>query len=161
MSSGSHHVSRREFVTIVTGVIGSIMAALIALPGISFILAPALNAKKSTGWVSLGPLENYPIGIPTLFNFTRTNINGWEKTSNSYGVYILRKSDTEIKALTNVCTHLGCRVTWDEARELYGCPCHTAYFDIEGLVADGPPPKPLPQFETKIEEGNLSLYFEG
>jgi menaquinol-cytochrome c reductase iron-sulfur subunit len=161
MSSGSHHVSRREFVTIVSGVVGSIMAALIALPGIGFILAPAIKAKKAEGWVSLGPLENYPIGIPTLFNFTRTNINGWEKTTNSYGVYVLRKNDSDIKVLTNVCTHLGCRVSWDETTELYACPCHTAHFDIEGTVADGPPPKPLPEFETRVEDGILSLFFEG
>jgi Rieske Fe-S protein len=155
--SRSPHLNRKEFVVIATAFLGSIMAVAVGLPGIGFLISPALNKKTSDAWVSAGPLENYPIGDPTLFTFTRTTINGWEKTVNSYGAYIYRKDESSIKAFRNVCTHLSCRVTWEEPDQVYFCPCHDGLFDINGVVVAGPPPKPLEQFETKVEEDVLYL----
>ena len=99
-----------------------------------------------------------------MFNFTRTQVNGWEKTVNSYGVYVWRKNEDEVKVFSNVCTHLSCRVKWDAEKEAYLCPCHAAIFDIEGNVQDGPPPSPLDMYaesegNLKIEEGTLFIHF--
>lgn len=157
----SPHLSRKDFVTATVGVLGTIMAVMIGLPAISYLTSPAMKKHESEAWIPAGLVEDYPIGIPSLFNFTRTKINGWEKTVNSYGVFILRRSEVEsdILALSNVCTHLSCRVNWDEAGEEYACPCHAAHFDINGLVIDGPPPRPMDQYETKIEEGALFIHY--
>ena len=106
----------------------------------------------------MGLLESYPIGKPTLFNFTQTKVNGWERSSHSYGVYILRESEDKVSAFSNVCTHLSCRVNWQEEKQYYFCPCHNASFDIHGLVLTGPPPRPLDEYQTKIEEGNLYIH---
>lgn len=157
----SPHLSRSDFVKFTIGVLGSIMGAIVGLPAIGYILSPALKTQKTDAWVALGPLENYPIGIPTLFTFTRTKVNGWEKTVNSFGAYVLRKSDSEVQVFSNVCTHLACRVAWKEDRQEYVCPCHDAQFDINGVVTGGPPPRPLDQYETKIEDGTLSIRLLG
>ncbi|MEA3350875.1 MAG: Rieske (2Fe-2S) protein, partial [Chloroflexota bacterium] len=109
-------------------------------------------------WVSLGALDGYPIGTPTLFSFTRTNTNGWERTANSYGVFVLKKSEADIKVYSNVCTHLSCRVNWNENTQEYICPCHDAHFDINGKVLDGPPPRPMDEYEYKIEDGNILIH---
>jgi menaquinol-cytochrome c reductase iron-sulfur subunit len=158
----SPHLSRNDFVKATIGVLGTIMGAVVGLPVIGYVISPALKRQESEAWIPAGPLENYPTGVPTLFSFTRTKVNGWERTVNSYGVYVLRKSEAEndILALSNVCTHLSCRVTWDEGRQEYVCPCHDAQFTIDGEVATGPPPRPLDQYEIKIEEGNLSILFK-
>jgi Rieske Fe-S protein len=154
----SPHLSRNEFVKFTVGVLGAIMGAVVGLPAVGYLLSPALKTQKTDAWVPVGPLENYPIGVPTPFTFTRTKVNGWEKTVNSYGVYVLRKNESEVLVLSNVCTHLSCRVTWHEDRQQYICPCHDAQFTIDGAVAGGPPPRPLDQYtETKIEEGILSI----
>ena len=135
----SPHLSRKAFVTATVGVLGTFMAVVVGLPAIGYLVSPATKKREGEAWIPAGELESYPIGIPTLFSFTRSKINGWEKTVSSHGVYILRRSEseTDILALSNVCTHLSCRVTWDEATQLYPCPCHAAHFDIEGLVVDG------------------------
>lgn len=158
--SGYQHMSRSEFVKVVTAFLGSIMGAVIGLPAIGYLLSPAIQAKKSEAWVPLGPLENYPLETPTLFNFTRTKINGWEKTVNSYGAYVIRHGDDSVTVLSNICTHLACRVNWKEDQALYVCPCHDAAFKIDGSVNSGPPPRPLDVYETKIEDGNLFILFK-
>ena len=157
----SSHISRNDFVKVSVGLLGTIMGAIVGLPAIGYIVSPAANKRETESWISAGPLENYPIGVPTLFSFTRTQINGWEKTANSYGVFILRNSEAEedILALSNVCTHLSCRVNWDEARGEYTCPCHDAQFDVDGKVLGGPPPRPLDRYEIKVEEGNIFIHF--
>ena len=157
----SPHLSRNDFVKAVTGIIGTIMGVVIGLLAVGYLLSPALKSQGSKdAWIALGPLENYPIGVPTPFNFTRSKINGWEKTVNSYGVFVIRKSESEVEILSNKCTHLSCRVNWSEEGSEFLCPCHDAAFDINGEVTGGPPPRPLDKFEEfKIEEGNLSFLF--
>jgi Rieske Fe-S protein len=40
------------------------------------------------------------------------------------------------------------------------CPCHDGYFNIKGEVVSGPPPVPLYNYETKVEDGILFVYFK-
>jgi hypothetical protein len=87
----SPHLSRNDFVKGVVGIVGMIMGVVVGLPAIGFILSPALKIRSVEAWVPLGNLDDYPVGTPTLFSFTRTTVNGWEKTTNSYGVYVYRK----------------------------------------------------------------------
>jgi Rieske Fe-S protein len=153
-------LSRRDFVTVVTAFLGAIMGAVIGLPTLGYLITPALKSGGGKeNWISAGPLENYPVGEPTPFSFTRTKINGWERTTNSYGVYVLRQSDTDIKIFSNICTHLSCRVTWRADAQQYICPCHDARFDENGAVISGPPPRPLDQYTYKIEDGKISIQF--
>jgi menaquinol-cytochrome c reductase iron-sulfur subunit len=156
----SHQISRRGFVNLAVGFVGSVITAVIGLPAIGYLVSPVLKQSRSDAWIQLGPPENYPVGIPTPFTFTRTKINGWEKTVNSYGVYVLRGEDGSIKVYSNVCTHLACRVKWSDERKLYLCPCHDAAFNLDGSVAGGPPPRPLDVFaEVKTENNILSFRF--
>jgi len=157
--AGNPNLSRNEFVKVTVGVLGTVIGAAIGIPAIAYLLSPAFETQASDAWVSLGPLENYPVGEPTLFTFTRTKVNGWEKTVNSYGVYVYRPSESEVMASSNVCTHLSCRVSWKGDLKEYICPCHDGHFDINGVVVSGPPPRPMDQYETKVEEGNLSILF--
>jgi len=153
----SVNLSRREFVTITVGAIGTIMVVSIGLPAIGYVLGPGLKVSKSAAWIPLGKVDQFPVGEPTLVSFTRTQINGWERTTNSYGVYVTKPASGDIYVLSNVCTHLGCRVTWKEDSKDYLCPCHDGVFDKEGLVVSGPPPGPLVSYETKIEDGMLYI----
>lgn len=156
------HMSRNDFVKVVIGVLGTIMGVVVGFPAIGYLISPALKSQESEADIPLGPVEKYPVGVPTLFTFTRTKVNGWERTVNSYGVYVLRKSEAEndVSILSNICTHLSCRVTWDEQKQEYVCPCHAGFFDINGEVISGPPPRPLDEYAHTIEDGNLILNFK-
>lgn len=159
MSKSKHQLTRRDFVKVVAGFLGTVMGTVLGIPAISYIILPGGSAETTDTWISLGPLENYPIGIPQLFNFTRSQINGWEKTVNSYGVFVIRKNETELQVLSNICTHLGCRVSWQPDLQHYISPCHDGHFDITGNVLSGPPPRPLAEYLTKIEDGKLYIQY--
>ena len=154
----SPHLSRNDFVKGMVAVLGTIMGAVVGIPAIAYIISPAVKSQSVDAWVSLGPLENYPIDTPTLFSFTRSKINGWEKTVSSYGVYIYRETEDLVKAYSNICTHLACRVNWIEDEEIYFCPCHDGGFNIDGEVVAGPPPRPLFEYETKVEDDTLFIH---
>jgi Rieske Fe-S protein len=155
-NSNTHEVSRRDFIKGTAAVISGLIGALIGIPSIAYLLSPAVKSQgESDAVIALGPLSNYPIGIPTRFDFTQTKVNGWERTATNYGLYVVRKSENEVRVFSDVCTHLGCRVTWHEDQEHYISPCHDGHFDILGKVVSGPPPRPLDEFTTKIEGGEL------
>jgi Rieske Fe-S protein len=164
---GSNHISRRDFIKLMTFGVGGVIVAGVGLPAIDFLIDPALKAGNSDAWIPLGPLKNFEVGKPALVNFTRSKVNGWEKTVNSYGVFVLRKADSsdvaDVLVLSNRCTHLSCRVNWNQDRQEYICPCHDAQFDAGGKVLGGPPPRPLDVYAIKIENVNetetLYLHF--
>jgi menaquinol-cytochrome c reductase iron-sulfur subunit len=154
--SDHHQIGRRDFIKGTAAVIGGLIGVVISIPSVAFLLSPAMKSGAETDAViALGPLENYPVGVPTRFDFTQTKVNGWERTAINYGLYVVRKSENEVRVFSDVCTHLGCRVTWHADQEHYVSPCHDGHFDIRGSVISGPPPRPLDEFVTKIEGGEL------
>jgi len=156
--SGPSKLDRRSFVKVVLSFLGSIMGAVLGLPFINYFMTPALQKTTQDEWVPAGALKEYPVGIPTPFSFVRTQVNGWERTSHSHGIYVLRQSEEDVRVFSNVCTHLSCRVTWKEDENAFICPCHDASFDIEGNVIHGPPPRPLDELDTKLEDGTLYIH---
>ena len=158
--AGSKHISRRDFITMVTAGVGAFITAAVGLPAIAYLIEPALQSGSSKdAWVPLGKLDSFAVGKPALATFTRSKVNGWEKSVNSYGAFVLRKSETEVVVLSNVCTHLSCRVNWESDKQQYVCPCHDAHFNIDGKVVAGPPPRPLDVYQTKVDNGILSIHF--
>jgi menaquinol-cytochrome c reductase iron-sulfur subunit len=157
-------ISRRDFIKVTTAIVGSIMGAVIGLPVIGYVLAPAFREDGKEAWIPIGKLEDIIIGTPYPFSFTRTKVNGWEKTATSHSGFILRRSEDpkDILILSSRCTHLACSVNWMDDAQVYLCPCHDAKFDKEGAVLDGPPPRPLDRYpDFKVDEnGNLLIFFK-
>jgi menaquinol-cytochrome c reductase iron-sulfur subunit len=156
----SPHLSRNDFVKGMVGLLGTIMGVAIGLPAIGYVIGPALRAQAKETWIPIGKLESFPIGVPTPASFVRSTVNGWEKSAMSYGVYVYRSSATDTITFSNICTHLGCRVNWSTDKKDYLCPCHSAVFDIQGLVVSGPPPRPMYRYQNKVENGQLLIRFE-
>jgi menaquinol-cytochrome c reductase iron-sulfur subunit len=149
----SHQVdmSRRDFIKVTAAFIGGGIGVTIGIPAIAYLLSPALRKAEDDSYVDLGPLENYPIGIPTRFEFTQTRVNGWERTATLYGLYVFRMNEQEVRVFSDICTHLGCRVSWHPDQKHYISPCHDGHFDVLGNVVSGPPPRPLDEYTTQIE----------
>lgn len=59
-------------------------------------------------------------------------------------VAVYRDERGSVHAVSAVCTHLGCIVTWNVAEKSWDCPCHGSRFDFDGVVLQGPAVKDLP-----------------
>jgi len=73
---------------------------------------------------------------------------------------LVRTGEREVKAISTVCTHLGCTVFWQKDRQEFFCPCHNGRFDKNGVVLEGPPPAPLDLYRVEIEGDNVFVYFK-
>ncbi|MBI3091590.1 MAG: ubiquinol-cytochrome c reductase iron-sulfur subunit [Candidatus Tectomicrobia bacterium] len=59
------------------------------------------------------------------------------------------------RALSLVCTHLGCSVRWQPKEGRFVCPCHRGIFDADGNVLAGPPPAPLERLRVQVQGNHL------
>jgi menaquinol-cytochrome c reductase iron-sulfur subunit len=159
--SSSNRISRRDFIKATTAIIGGFITVAVGIPAVAYLIDPARKSGGKESWVPIGKLEGIPVGTPTPFSFTVTKVNGWERTSTTYGGYVLRssKDPQDILVLSSRCTHLGCRVNWKEDSQTYQCPCHDARFSKLGAVLGGPPPRPLDRFAVfNVDaDGNLVI----
>ncbi len=64
----------------------------------------------------------------------------------------LCKVEGKVHALSAVCTHLGCIVSWNNAERSWDCPCHGSRFDFDGKVIQGPANKDLAPAREKSRE---------
>jgi len=149
-------VSRRDAMKIGISLIGGLIGAALGIPAIAYIIGPAIRRDQDS-WIRVGPLSKIETGTPTLFKPRVTRENGWIVDEEEVGVYVLTDDGRSYHALSNICTHLGCRVRWIAERQQYFSPCHNGVFDRHGSVVSGPPPRPLDEFETRIEGGDLFI----
>ena len=70
---------------------------------------------------------------------------------------LLRVGESEWKAFSAVCTHLNCTVQCHEEKRQIWCACHNGYYDLNGQVASGPPPKPLEQYVVRLKADEVII----
>lgn len=119
-------VSRREF-CVLTGLAACTIA--VAGAGVVFVefLKPQALFEPPTSF-SAGPPDSIALGSVV------TNVE--------HRAYVMRFADG-FRALSAVCTHLGCITRYQPDRNIIACPCHGSKFTIAGDVIAGPAPRPL------------------
>jgi cytochrome b6-f complex iron-sulfur subunit len=136
-------VSRRGlFKYILLGFSATATAAGVLAPIIAFLWPPKQAAGSGGGPVDVGAAADLPVGKGQVYSV------------NNQPVLVIHAADG-FHALSAVCTHLGCIVYWDEQRSAIACPCHAAYFNINGAVVSGPPPAPLPTYQVEVVGGQI------
>ena len=95
-------------------------------------------------------------------NLDELPINATRKYKDLRGadLIIVRTGERDVKAMSTVCTHLGCTVYWEKDKKEFYCPCHQGRFDQDGNVISGPPPRPLDSYRVEIEDNNVFIYFK-
>jgi len=136
-------ISRRDFFGWV--IKGGLLTALagMAFPVLSY-LWPVTRQGLNMGQKELGTVEDIPIW-------------GSKKVIIGDSAFIVIRTPDEIKVFSAICTHLGCIVEWDAQRKGLVCPCHAAFFDLEGRIVSGPPPKPLSSFKAEVVNGKIYI----
>ena len=150
-------VNRREFLGTVTWAIGALLGAGLGIPAVAYIVGPALRQQEAQEWIALGSSTKVELGTPTLFKAAVERTTGWIVEQRELSVYVLTDNGRDFLAMSNICTHLGCRVRWIADQEQFFCPCHNGVFAKDGTVLEGPPPRPLDRFEVKLEGGTVFI----
>jgi len=149
--------NRRDFLALGTAAIGALISAGMAIPAVAYIIGPALQRRSEQEWIALGAASKVELGTPTLFKVTIERQTGWILDQQELSVYVLTEDGRNYIAMSNICTHLGCRVRWIGEEDQFFCPCHNAAFDKDGEVVNGPPPRGLDRYEVKVEEEQLYI----
>jgi menaquinol-cytochrome c reductase iron-sulfur subunit len=146
--------NRSDFMKATIAGIGGLIGIAYALPAVAYVIGPALQ-QNSGDWIQLGSVNKIAMNTPTLFKAVVETQTGWIKTEEEVSAYVLTENGQDFIVMSNVCTHLGCRVRWIEEQSSFFCPCHNGAFSKDGNVTGGPPPRPLDRFESKVEGGIL------
>jgi cytochrome b6-f complex iron-sulfur subunit len=71
---------------------------------------------------------------------------------------VTRISQTQVVAVSRVCTHESCTVALPTAvGATLDCPCHGSRFLTTGQVVNGPAARPLSQFPARIEGNEVVI----
>ncbi len=71
----------------------------------------------------------------------------------------LARINGEVVAISEKCTHLGCRVPFCESSGQFECPCHGSVFNRAGDYVTGPSPRGLDRYPTELGDDGL-LYID-
>lgn len=71
------------------------------------------------------------------------------------GKFYLSRLPEGIVALYWKCPHLGCTVPWNEAENLFHCPCHGSIYEKTGQNVGGPAPRPMDLMAIEVDGDNI------
>lgn len=74
-------------------------------------------------WVEVATLADLPVGDAVRFS------------TPAFDGYVVNDAG-EIRALSSVCTHMGCTLRFRKGWQDLRCPCHGASFDLQGRLAN-------------------------
>ncbi len=146
---------RRWYIGAIYG-LQAMMGAALAIPAAVYLLFPP-KLKKEDHWVETADLAKLTPGTPEEVVFRRDRVDGWKVSSEKASAWVVKKNDAEVIAFSPQCTHLGCAFRWEARTKTFLCPCHTSNFSLDGKVVDGPAPRPLDQYQVKIEGTKVLL----
>jgi menaquinol-cytochrome c reductase iron-sulfur subunit len=142
----------------VTHSAGGVAAAAFTLPALGFALGPIFS-RVPFAWQAIGQPDDFTQS--TYNTKVLTIVQGIGEAG--YSIAYVRKRDPAIDteppdkynqyvALSSRCMHLGCPVRFVPAAERFICPCHGGVYDFRGMVAGGPPVRPLDRFYTRTND---------
>ena len=106
-------------------------------PAIKFMNPPSVP-EASTNEVSAGKVQDLKPNSGKIVKF------------GSRPALLIRVNETEWRAYSAICTHLNCTVQFQDSTRQIWCACHNGYYDLNGKVVSGPPPRPLEGYAVHI-----------
>jgi menaquinol-cytochrome c reductase iron-sulfur subunit len=146
--------SRRGFLFKLGLALNAIGAALVGIPIVGYLLAPARRAGAQS-WIALGALGAFPEGQTRLAVYDNPFRVPWDGATAKVACWVRRVKGEQFQIFAINCAHLGCPVRWFPQSRLFMCPCHGGAYYEDGSRASGPPPRGLYEYEFQIRDGQL------
>jgi len=132
------HPKRRRFVEMFlgTGIVASLASFL--YPVLRYLIPPP-SAELSSDTVLAGKTGDLKPNTGKIFRF------------GSRPGLLIMTSDGKYRAMSGVCTHLGCTVQYRGDLHNVWCACHNGMYDLNGRNLSGPPPRPLEDYDVMVK----------
>ena len=112
----------------------------------SFLKAPSAETRPGERMINCGTFSSLAVGDARIVRHSEEPL------------FVLRVSDTQVLALSAVCTHMRCVLQWKRESGTIQCPCHDGAFDKSGNALSGPPKKPLRQYRAEIRADEIIVH---
>jgi cytochrome b6-f complex iron-sulfur subunit len=112
-------------------------------------LATATATSCGTGHcVDLGDVANHEL----------TTVGGAMLIDSSNDtIMVVRVSDTQLVALSAICTHAGCSMDYVATQQLLDCACHGSQFSTAGAVLRGPANRSLRVYTATLASNIITI----
>ena len=129
--------SRRGLVRWLLG--GGFTASVVAFlyPVVRFMNPPEVS-EAIVDDATVGKVQDFKINSGQIVKF------------GSKPVMLIRSGEEEWRAFSGTCTHLDCTVQYHEANHQIWCACHNGFYDLNGRVVSGPPPRSLEELTVHV-----------
>lgn len=148
-------ISRRGVLLSAFGSLAAGVAAGVALDRMEQPSSPATGASgtlvgENGRWFLVAHVADVPDG--TILSFDAGALQGF-----------LINQGGSLRALSRICTHMGCILNLDRSEQAFVCPCHGAEFDISGklrygLHGYGQPLPPLPGIQVRANGEAIEVW---
>lgn len=160
MSEKKQQVSRRQFLNYTLTGVGGFMAAGMLAPMVRFAIDPVLQSHAGGEFKAVADISEIT-NEPQRIDWQIDQVDAWYESTITKSAWVYKQEDGSILALSPVCKHLGCIVSWqgnEEYPEQFFCPCHDGRYTKDGVNVPGTPPSAaLDVYDHKVEDGTLYL----
>jgi len=96
-------------------------------------------------WYNVAAAIALPVGA--VRRFSAGGIDG----------YLLNEGG-QVRALSAICTHMGCHLNWSAGHDRFECLCHASAFNRQGQVVAGGPWASLPPIIARVEGDRIYVW---
>jgi Rieske Fe-S protein len=152
--------SRRSFFGVLVASVSAVVGAMMSIPVLRFLVYPAFRSRGESEWSTVGDIGQFSGAGPFRAEVEVRRVDGWRASTVKRTVWLVRNSQNQLVAVSDVCPHLGCSVPWRDDEQMFHCPCHHAKFRRSGDLIEGPSPRSLDPLPIKVEDGKLWVKYQ-
>ena len=149
-----HELTRRQFLKVSGAVAATTAAAGMAVPSTAGAAGPGTSYPVK----GFGKAKGMKVNAPVAFAYPDaaspcTAVKLGKAVPGGVG------PDGDIVAYSNLCTHMGCPVSYDAGARTFKCPCHFSVFDAElsGQMICGQATENLPRIQLAYDAKDDSI----
>lgn len=118
------------------------MLGAAALGVLGLAAACGQESAEKTGGEAAQPVTIAKADVPAV------NAEPFKASDGTF--YLVHNADG-LLALSRTCTHMGCKVPWNQGEQRFHCPCHNSTFDRNGVRTGGPAKRPLDLVKLAVQ----------
>jgi menaquinol-cytochrome c reductase iron-sulfur subunit len=149
-------LNRRAFLNRLSLILSGLIGLVLSVPILAYLLTPLIRRAPEV-WLDIGALDSFTIGETVEIEIEDPSPLAWAGQTAKTAIWLRRDGPLGFTAFAVNCTHLACPVNWQPKAEIFLCPCQGGVFYGAGRVAAGPPPRPLPRYDVRIQNNSVQV----